>query len=98
MGAFPLTARIRHGSGVVMTDSASRSPLSVLIATANLRGIALMIVARVVFSVSDTFTKLASESLPGTEVVSVRNAVAVPIVAAMAWRLGGLRHLSAAGD
>jgi len=48
-------------------------------------------VARIVFAISDTFTKLASESLPGTEVVSVRNAVALPIVAAMAWRLGGLR-------
>ena len=81
-----------------MSDSARPSPLGVLIATANLRGIALMIVARVVFAVSDTFTKLASETLPGTEVVSVRNAVAVPIVAAMAWRLGGLRHLSAVRD
>lgn len=81
-----------------MTKSAHRSPADFLATTANLRGIGLMIVARIVFSISDTFTKLASEHLPGTEVVSVRNAVALPIVAVMAWRLGGLRHLGAMRD
>jgi drug/metabolite transporter (DMT)-like permease len=81
-----------------MNDSANRSPIAFLAATENLRGIGLMIVARIVFAISDSFTKLASENLPGTEVVSVRNAVALPIVAAMAWRLGGLRHLKGARD
>ena len=81
-----------------MTDSANRSPLNALVASANLRGIALMLIARIVFAISDTFTKLASERLPGTEVVSVRNAIALPIVFIMAWRLGGLRHLHAIRD
>jgi drug/metabolite transporter (DMT)-like permease len=81
-----------------MRGSAGNSPFAFLIATANLRGIMIMIVARIVFSISDTFTKLASEGLPGTEVVSVRNAIALPIVLAMAWRLGGLRHLAAVRD
>jgi len=58
----------------------------------------LMIVARIVFAASDTFTKLASEGLPPSEVVSVRNAVALPIVLVMAWRLGGLRHTRAFRD
>jgi drug/metabolite transporter (DMT)-like permease len=67
-------------------------------ATENLRGIMLMIVARMVFAASDSFTKLASTSLPPSEVVTVRNAIALPVVLAMAWRLGGLRHLDAIRD
>ena len=58
----------------------------------------LMVAARLVFAGSDTFTKLASEGLPASEVVVLRNAVSLPIVFFMAWRLGGLRHLSAFGD
>jgi drug/metabolite transporter (DMT)-like permease len=65
------------------------------IASENLRGIGLMIVARLVFAASDTFTKLASEGLPASEVVVLRNGIALPIVIVMAWRLGGLKHLSA---
>jgi drug/metabolite transporter (DMT)-like permease len=68
------------------------------IASENLRGITLMVVARLVFAGSDTFTKLASAGLPASEVVVLRNAVALPIVIAMAWRLDGLKHLSAARD
>src|SRR2546423_12697245 len=81
-----------------MNTAFSTRARAIFLASRNLRGIGIMIVARIVFAVSDTFTKLASEHLPGTEVVSVRNAVALPIVAAMAWRLGGLRHLSAVRD
>lgn len=67
----------------------------VFLASENLRGIGLMIAGRIVFAASDTFTKLASEGLPASEVVVLRNAIALPIVIAMAWRLGGLRHLGA---
>jgi S-adenosylmethionine uptake transporter len=66
---------------------------SVFLATENLRGIMLMIAARIVFAGSDTFTKLASEGLPSTEVVVLRNLVSLPIVLLMAWSLGGLRHV-----
>src|SRR5215471_5305547 len=69
---------------------------SVFLATENLRGIMLMIAARIVFAGSDTFTKLASEGLPASEVVVLRNLVSLPIVLLMAWQLGGLRHLKSA--
>ena len=69
-----------------------------LLASENLRGIMLMIVARLVFAGSDTFTKLASGGLPASEVVAIRNSIAMPIVLLMAWRLGGLKHLSAVRD
>src|SRR5258706_289836 len=67
-------------------------------ASENLRGITLMIVARVMFAASGTFTKLATEAVPATEVVLLRNSLALPIVLVMAWRLGGLRHLGAIRD
>ena len=70
----------------------------VLFASENLRGILLMIIARIVFAGSDTFTKLASEGLPASEVVALRNSIALPIVLTMAWRLGGFYHLSAVRD
>ena len=81
-----------------MNDATNRSARSVFLATENLRGITLMVVARLVFAGSDTFTKLASEGLPASEVVVLRNAISLPIVFFMAWRLGGLRHLNAFGD
>jgi drug/metabolite transporter (DMT)-like permease len=79
-------------------SSAAKGPSWTFIASENLRGIALMIVARLVFAGSDTFTKLASAGLPASEVVALRNAVAMPIILAMAWRLGRLKHLAAARD
>src|SRR5256885_3985157 len=81
-----------------MNDAAHRTARSLFLATENLRGIMLMVAARLVFAGRDTFTKLASEGLPASEVVVLRNAVSLPIVVLMAWRLGGLRHLSAFGD
>jgi drug/metabolite transporter (DMT)-like permease len=81
-----------------MSDGTNRSARAIFLATENLRGIMLMVVARLVFAGSDTFTKLASEGLPASEVVVLRNAISLPIVFFMAWRLGGLRHLSAFGD
>ncbi len=81
-----------------MNDATNRSAKALFLATENLRGIMLMVVARLVFAGSDTFTKLASEGLPASEVVVLRNAISLPIVFVMAWRLGGLRHLSAFGD
>src|SRR5437588_6017785 len=81
-----------------MNDAAHRTARALFFATENLRGIMLMVAARLVFAGSDTFTKLASEGLPASEVVVLRNAVSLPIVFFMAWRLGGLRHLSAFGD
>src|SRR6266550_4198260 len=81
-----------------MNDGNHRSAKTIFLATENLRGIMLMVVARLVFAGSDTFTKLASEGLPASEVVVLRNAISLPIVVCMAWRLGGLRHLSAFGD
>ena len=81
-----------------MNDATNRSARALFLATENLRGIMLMVVARLVFAGSDTFTKLASEGLPASEVVVLRNAISLPIVFFMAWRLGGLRHLSAFGD
>ncbi|HXJ01543.1 MAG TPA: DMT family transporter [Micropepsaceae bacterium] len=79
-------------------NDAIRSARSVFLATENLRGIMLMIAARIVFAGSDTFTKLASAGLPASEVVVLRNAVSLPIVFVLAWRLGGLSHLSAFRD
>ena len=81
-----------------MNDATNRSAGALFLATENLRGIMLMVVARLVFAGSDTFTKLASEGLPASEVVVLRNAISLPIVFFMAWRLGGLRHMSAFGD
>jgi drug/metabolite transporter (DMT)-like permease len=59
-------------------------------ANENLRGIALMIFARAVFSGSDSFTKLASAGLPASEVVTLRNAFALPVALLIAWRAGVL--------
>src|SRR3954468_24860131 len=81
-----------------MNHAANHSARTLLLASENLRGIMLMVVARLVFAGSDTFTKLASEGLPASEVVVLRNAISLPIVFVMAWRLGGLRHLNAFGD
>jgi len=81
-----------------MNDRLNRGTGAVFLATENLRGIMLMIVARIVFAGSDTFTKLASEGLPASEVVVLRNLVSLPIVLVMAWQLGGLRHLGAFRD
>src|SRR3954463_13115466 len=78
-----------------MTERTRIQAGSVFLATDNLRGIMLMIAARIVFAGSDTFTKLASEGLPASEVVVLRNLVSLPIVLLMAWSLGGLRHVPA---
>jgi len=77
--------------------SAAHRPL-MFTATENLRGIMLMLVARIMFAASDTFTKLATEHVPATEVVLLRNLLALPIVIVMAWQLGGLKHLGAIRD
>lgn len=71
---------------------------SVFRLTDNIRGILLMIAARIVFAGSDTFTKLASSGLPATEVVVLRNAISLPIILLLAWRLGGLRYRGAFAD
>jgi drug/metabolite transporter (DMT)-like permease len=68
------------------------------ILTDNIRGILLMVLARIVFAGSDTFTKLASSGLPATEVVVLRNTISLPIILFLAWRLGGLRHPGAIRD
>src|ERR1700682_4425582 len=81
-----------------MNDGTKRSAGAPFLATENLRGIMLMVVARLVFAGSDTFTKLASEGLPASEVVVLRNMISLPLVFFMAWRLGGLRHLNAFAD
>jgi drug/metabolite transporter (DMT)-like permease len=78
-----------------MNNAIPRTSRSVFLATENLRGIMLMVAARVVFAGSDTFTKLASTGLPASEVVVLRNLVSLPLVLFMAWRLGGLHHMSA---
>ena len=78
-----------------MNDAHNRGTGTLLLATETLRGIALMIAARIVFAGSDTFTKLASEGLPASEVVVLRNMVSLPIVLMMAWQMGGLRYASA---
>src|SRR5262245_39226071 len=66
-------------------------------ASDNISGILLMIVSRIVFAVSDSFTKLTGEGvLPPTQVLSLRNLVALPIVLMIAWRLGGLGHIGTA--
>jgi drug/metabolite transporter (DMT)-like permease len=66
-------------------------------ASDNINGILLMIVARIMFAVSDSFTKLTGEgALPPTQVLTLRNMVALPIVLLMAWRLGGLGHIGSA--
>ena len=44
-----------------MNDATNRSAKALFLATENLRGITLMVVARLVFAGSDTFTKLASK-------------------------------------
>jgi len=81
-----------------MNDAIRRGPRSVFLATENLRGILLMIAARIVFAGSDTFTKLASTDLPASEVVFLRNIVSLPIVIMLAWRLGGFAHWRAYRD
>ena len=81
-----------------MNQTVGHSARSLFLASENLRGIALMVVARIVFAASDTFTKLASAGLPASEVVVLRNTISLPIVFVIAWRLGGLKHLSAFRD
>src|SRR5579871_4153937 len=77
---------------------AGKRYLGFLVLTENIRGILLMVLARIVFAGSDTFTKLASSGLPATEVVVLRNAISLPIILLLAWRLGGLRHPAAFRD
>jgi drug/metabolite transporter (DMT)-like permease len=74
-----------------MIEPVSRPAAAESRASDNLRGIFLMIVARIVFAVSDTFTKLLGEDMPASEVLCLRNGVALVVVFVMAWRLGGLR-------
>jgi drug/metabolite transporter (DMT)-like permease len=81
-----------------MTDATRKRTGTLLLATENLRGIMLMIAARIVFAGSDSFTKLASEGLPSTEVLALRNLISLPIVLLIAWRLRGLAHLGAIKD
>jgi S-adenosylmethionine uptake transporter len=77
-----------------VTDAANRL---VFAASDNISGILLMMAARVMFAISDSFTKLTGEgTLPPTQVLTLRNAVALPIVLLMAWRLGGLGHFGTA--
>ncbi len=77
-----------------MSDTANRFVFS---ASDNINGILLMIVARILFAISDSFTKLTGEGLlPPTQVLTLRNAVSLPIVLLMAWRLGGLGHIGGA--
>lgn len=77
-----------------MSDTANRLAFS---ASDNINGILLMIVARILFAISDSFTKLTGEGLlPPTQVLSLRNLIALPIVIVMAWRLGGLGHIGTA--
>lgn len=77
-----------------MSDTAKRF---VFAASDNINGILLMIVARILFAISDSFTKLTGEGvLPPTQVLSLRNMIALPIVLLMAWRLGGLGHIGTA--
>lgn len=68
------------------------------ILTDNVRGILLMVLARLVFAGSDTCTKLASSGLPATEVIVIRNLISLPIILALAWHLGGLRYAAAFRD
>ena len=63
------------------------------LSSANLRGILLMIAARLVFAASDTFTRLASQTLPASEVVVMRNAIALPIVLVLVWRMNAFGAL-----
>jgi drug/metabolite transporter (DMT)-like permease len=83
-----------------MNDASSHTgpTRALFLATENLQGIVLMVIARAVFATSDSFTKLASAGLPATEVVFLRNAMAFPIVVAVAWRFRGLKHLRAIRD
>jgi drug/metabolite transporter (DMT)-like permease len=81
-----------------MNDASHHHSRALFLASANLQGIVLMIIARAVFATSDSFTKLASGGLPATEVVFLRNALALPIVIAVAWFYGGFRHLNAIRD
>ena len=81
-----------------MNDASPQHSRALFLASANLQGIVLMIIARAVFATSDSFTKLASGGLPATEVVFLRNAMALPIVIAIAWRYGGLKRLNAIKD
>jgi len=77
-----------------MSDTANRF---VFAASDNINGILLMIAARILFAISDSFTKLTGEGvLPPTQVLSLRNMIALPIVLLMAWRLGGLGHIGGA--
>ena len=72
---------------------------ALLFAGENLRAIGLMVAGRAVFAASDTFTKLAGEGgLPASEIVVLRNTIALPILIAIAWRLGALRHWRAIRD
>jgi drug/metabolite transporter (DMT)-like permease len=81
-----------------MNDATNRGARALFLATDNLRGIMLMISARIVFAGSDTFTKLASEGLPASEVVVLRNMISLPIVLMLAWQMGGLRYAAAFRD
>jgi drug/metabolite transporter (DMT)-like permease len=79
-----------------MADTADNNRF-IFTASDNINGIALMVIARAVFAVSDSFTKLTGEgALPPTQVLTMRNAIALPIVLFLAWRLGGLGHIGTA--
>ncbi len=79
-----------------MADTANSTRFT-FTASDNINGILLMVIARAVFAVSDSFTKLTGEgALPPTQVLALRNAIALPIVLIMAWRLGGLGHIGTA--
>jgi len=67
-------------------------------AAENLRGIMLMVAARILFSVNDAFSKLAGETMPATQVMAFRGLVGVLVLVVMAWQSGALQHLAHMGD
>ncbi len=58
----------------------------------NLRGILAMLAAMFLFVTNDTLIKLASEALPTPQIIFVRGAIAVVLVALVAWTTGVLRR------
>jgi drug/metabolite transporter (DMT)-like permease len=74
----------------LMTQSASAT------SSANLNGIAALLAAQVLLVGSDTFIKLASTSIPATQIMAYRGPISIAVMLAIVWANGSMGRLAGA--
>lgn len=68
------------------------------VSSANLHGIAALLAAQVLLVGSDTFIKLASSSIPATQIMAYRGPISIAVMLAIVWFNGSWGKLSGAAS